>query len=422
MEAPNGDGLNWDKALHEYGEEYLIKIFDKAAQSSFSGDWKHLCSFFKQLENNEGKPIDECQKSWIKWKGEYESKRNDISLNGINLSNLELRGINFYYMKLKDIQFINSYIEGSYFSGCEIDGASFYDARIIDTDFSHSTLKNIEFGKGYIQDCKFVQTKLEGVNFNSVNCGNLDFRDANFKEVEFMFLFLFTISFLNSRFEVSRFYDINFVKVNFFNCYFDEYCELSKCTLDKDFKIKNSNYSHTIFEDALISQFDYCNRRTNWEHYYEETGRLKALLIKIFWNSSDYGYSTTRPIALFFISSFIFSLLYLIPGIFSSSWTDNTGFISNLLIYEKGLHTLPLLVIRSLYFSIITMTTLGFGDIFANANSITGHILLTVQVLLGYFTLAIIITRLSTLFSQRGPTVRPKKRKFIKSRKAKRSS
>ena len=49
------------------------------------------------------------------------------------------------------------------------------------------------------------------------------------------------------------------------------------------------------------------------------------------------------------------------------------------------------------------MTTLGFGDMFANAQSIWGHILLTFQVILGYVLFGALITRLAVLFTAGGP-------------------
>jgi len=61
------------------------------------------------------------------------------------------------------------------------------------------------------------------------------------------------------------------------------------------------------------------------------------------------------------------------------------------------------LIIRPVYFSVVTMTTLGFGDMYANALSVPGHILLTMQVLLGYVLLGALVTRFAVLFTAGGP-------------------
>jgi len=80
------------------------------------------------------------------------------------------------------------------------------------------------------------------------------------------------------------------------------------------------------------------------------------------------------------------------------------GIVSNLFVDRDGVKVVWWLVpLRTLYFSIVTMTTLGFGDIYANAQSLWGHILLSVQVILGYVLLGALVTRFAVLFVASGP-------------------
>ncbi len=58
---------------------------------------------------------------------------------------------------------------------------------------------------------------------------------------------------------------------------------------------------------------------------------------------------------------------------------------------------------HALYFSVVTMTTLGFGDIAANPDSWCGQTLLMLQVILGYVLLGALITRFAVLFTAGGP-------------------
>lgn len=53
---------------------------------------------------------------------------------------------------------------------------------------------------------------------------------------------------------------------------------------------------------------------------------------------------------------------------------------------------------QAVYFSVVTMTTLGFGDLTAHPTSITGHLLLMTQVFLGYVLLGALITRFAIMF------------------------
>ncbi len=45
----------------------------------------------------------------------------------------------------------------------------------------------------------------------------------------------------------------------------------------------------------------------------------------------------------------------------------------------------------------------GFGDMYAQANSVWGHFLLMIQVLLGYVMLGALVTRFAVLFTAGGP-------------------
>ena len=76
--------------------------------------------------------------------------------------------------------------------------------------------------------------------------------------------------------------------------------------------------------------------------------------------------------------------------------------------------------IRPCYLSIVTMTTLGFGYMYANRTSWTGHILLILQVLLGYVLLAALVTRFAVLFTAGGPAGRFPKEAKRRKEKAKR--
>jgi len=131
-----------------------------------------------------------------------------------------------------------------------------------------------------------------------------------------------------------------------------------------------------------------------------------------FWQISDYGISTKQVIKTFFQWALIFAAVYLAWGLIDYHLVglkDDPGIVSNLFVLEGEQETVsPWLVpFRSVYFSVVTMTTLGFGDMYANAHSfgrgLAGHILLSIQVILGYVLLGALITRFAVLFTAGGP-------------------
>ncbi len=113
---------------------------------------------------------------------------------------------------------------------------------------------------------------------------------------------------------------------------------------------------------------------------------------------SNYGTSTVRIIKSFFWLAGIFAAIYWLCGRFFSP-----GIIANLFTVDGVDIPRWLVPFRAIYFSIVTMTTLGFGDMYANSQSFWGHLLLTIQVLFGYVLLGALITRLAIVFTGEGP-------------------
>jgi len=170
-----------------------------------------------------------------------------------------------------------------------------------------------------------------------------------------------------------------------------------------------------------------CNiRRMNWEQWYKwkdwyeykpekERNKSSQFFLKNtigwFWAISDYGRSTGRIIFTFFGLALIFANIYYYWGAmdyyilhYILRVDGQPGFVSYLFVDKSGVALSWWLVpLRTLYFSIVTMTTLGFGDMYANAQSIWGHILLSVQVILGYVLLGALVTRFAVLFTAGGP-------------------
>ena len=101
---------------------------------------------------------------------------------------------------------------------------------------------------------------------------------------------------------------------------------------------------------------------------------------------SDYGRSSWRILLWFCGLAVLFAVVYWKwPGLLSVKNGELRGFV------------------HSLYFSVVTMTTLGFGDIAANPDSWKGQLLLMLQVILGYVLLGALVTRFAVLFTAGGP-------------------
>ena len=96
--------------------------------------------------------------------------------------------------------------------------------------------------------------------------------------------------------------------------------------------------------------------------------------------------------------AFIFAIIYWICGL-----VNPPGIVNNLIIVDYYPVPQWMALLRSVYFLVVTMTTLGFGDMYDKPGLITGHILLIFQVLSGYVLIAALVTRFAILFMAGGP-------------------
>ena len=142
------------------------------------------------------------------------------------------------------------------------------------------------------------------------------------------------------------------------------------------------NLQRMIHVVGMFSVFEaYLQRRLNCR--YGKQNRVLAYVAKIFWGYSDYGRSLKQTILSIFKINLIFPMIY---------------FFFPSLIHGLNGHDF----IGSIYFSFVTMTTLGFGDMYA-ADSSIARCIVVIQVLYGYVLLGALITVLSTLFTSDGP-------------------
>jgi len=172
-----------------------------------------------------------------------------------------------------------------------------------------------------------------------------------------------------------------------------------KCEVDRETNFEGVALDSCRIDPATKQLLEYNIRRKNWEDWYKEHCLLRWP-VRWFWCLSDYGISTWRVIIWFLVLSLLFATIYA-----NCAYWWPPGIVSDLII-EPHLpiwHYFLLLLLRPLYFSIVTMTTLGFGDMYANAQSIWGHILLSFQVILGYVLLGALVTRFAVLFTAGGP-------------------
>lgn len=202
----------------------------------------------------------------------------------------------------------------------------------------------------------------------------------------------------------ARLYGAHLQSANFSRAVVDGSTLIWECDIDHNTKFEGVGLGNIRIYPETKQILEYNIRRMNWEKWYKGNEKKKwktwirkvtTCPVRIFWLVSNYGISTGRIALTFFGLAILFALgYYFIPGLVHD-------------LHVTGNRVSDF--IRACYFSVVTMTTLGFGDMYANRENWAGHILLMLQVLLGHILLAALVTRFAVLFTTSGPA-----RSFVK--------
>jgi hypothetical protein len=258
----------------------------------------------------------------------------------------------------RDVNLENAYLTGAYFTDCSLHGVNMHHAYLQGVDFTACDLTDVSLSEANLEGATISKSVMDGVNMQFAVFNGLSKLDP------------------------------------------------SQWNLRTD--ATGTNVATARSYPQVRQSLDYNVRRLQWEKWYGKHP-ISAVPVRLFWMLSDYGNSFGRIVAVFVTSVLAYSLVYLFCGILD----NNGGLIDGLCkISSRGNGTsekevLPsvILPVRAVYFSVVTMTTLGFGDMHARADSIWGHIVVTTQVCIGYIMLAALVTRLAVLaVSTNGPS------------------
>ena len=304
---------------------------------------------------------------WNEWRKKH--KKDDVWLEGAPLNRAYLKGAN-----LGTLQMIDEETKAKVFGEVHLNNADLDEAHLENADLQFAHLQSAKLRWGHLENAKLMNTWLEGAKLWFAHLQGADIAYAHVQNAEFQ------------------------------RATVDGSTSLWECKVNRKTNFLGASLDVAKIDPGTKQLLKYNVRRLNWEKWYKEH-RMLAWLVKPFWWMSDYGMSTGRVVGVFFILAFLFAAVYM-----NCAYWRPPGIVSKLIVQpeigEAVWHYFGRALIRPVYFSIVTMTTLGFGDMYANKGSIAGHVILAVQVILGYVLLGALITRFAVLFTAGGPAGR----------------
>lgn len=347
-----------------------------------------------------------------------KNRKETISLEACDISHQHFKNFSF-----KGIIFDQANFQDTIFEKCAMDGCQFKEIRGYDTKFIEAQLTSSFFNYASFSICSFLACDLRFCDFTRAKIHQTHIEDSKLQHGIFIRASLKRSIFKNntvtdSNFRNCEILDCDLSGSTFESCIVDGGTLIWSCSYDEFTNFTGVGLSNLRIEPSLKSSFS-CNiRRLWWKNWYKEkkqeilpvgyTFREKPwkyikskimyflrlfvhLIIKAFWWITDYGSSTIRLLIMFFATTLGHAIIYFL---FPASTGD---------VILNGGGSLLLRFVRSLYFSIVIMTSVGFGDISASETMIFGHVIMMVQSLLGYVLLGAFLVRIGILFQGEFP-------------------
>ena len=283
-------------------------------------------------------------------------------LSGANLAGVDLRGADLSRANLTKASLVGARLEGTALFGATLDQAELLKADLRSADLTQCSARGTGFGGADLEGATLFNSTLTGASFTQSNLSSADFRTA----------------------------DLTGARLR-------ECClhgaDLSQCVL-VGADLKGSDVTGATFEQADLreSRFggvrgagranwigadilnvDFCGaylvRRQildqNYLHEFRTQSRLSEAVYWIWWVTSDCGRSFVRWGLWTAVIAAAFALAYEFVAIDLGGRPDNW--------------------VTTLYFSFVTLTTLGYGDIVPT--SAVARLVALAEVIIGYMML-----------------------------------
>jgi len=279
------------------------------------------------------------------------------------------------------------YLGGAKLDEAHLDGATLSYAHLEGAHLWCAHLKCAKLEGAYLESADIIAANLEGADLTAAHLEGASLLEANLEKTNIKGAYI--------------------QEADFSRTVVDGRTLVWKCNVDADTKFEGVGLGNIRIYPGTKQLLEYNIRRKNWGEWYKNHRFLKWP-VSGFWWLSDYGLSTWQVIKAFLVFAVVFAVLYYSWGAvdhYLLKINDRPGLVSNLFVLESGDPVSWCEVpIRALYFSVVTMTTLGFGDMYANVaifsdnpyanlRSGWGHFLLMIQVILGYVLLGALILR-----------------------------
>ena len=279
----------------------------------------------------------------------------------------DYNGAIFDRVEAETVRFKDCIFEHVRFIGLRWHQATFTNCRFIDCEFA-----SCDFSRSTFLKCS-VRTSER--NVGSSNSTSTDMQDTIFDHGEFSETSITGVT-------VSGTSSLAYVLT-------DQKCFLSFRRIGTSVGFDGLSLAIPRFDPQTQSQIALHQQRSFWKARFREKP-VSSLLWRFFWFLSGYGFSLRRLVTSTLLLLAIFTVV-----VYQMSLH---GHFPDLVPSSLPTQTFPQIHrgIRSLYFVVVTMTTLGFGDVSPDKGSASGALFIVLCSVTGYTLFGLFIARVAT--------------------------
>ncbi len=276
-------------------------------------------------------------------------------LTGARLSGARMGGALLYQAVLNDAELLACDLKGADLTECKA-----HRAVLGHADLSEATLFGADLSGASMTEAKLVRADLRGATLRDARVRDADLRGALFDKADLRGVDL-------GRSLVAR--------ATFTNA------DLRGARLRGLRRFERADWVGTDIREIDFTGGHLLHRYIRDQNYlyeFRNQGRLQAALYGLWWLTSDCGRSVVRWFALNALVALVFAGLYMLVDM---DWGEHRTALS------------------PLYYSFVTLTTLGYGDVVPA--SAAAQALATAEVILGYLGLGGMLSILATKMARR---------------------
>ncbi len=285
-----------------------------------------------------------------------ERDLSNLNLAGWDLSNADLSGSN-----LSNTNFSSANLTGTKLCNTNISGTEFLDASLVKADLAEAQGENCGFARADLSEVNAVGAQLKNSSFSEANFTDAIFGGANLEGGRLRGANLTAAEFVHANLRHCDLEDAQLDRANF------HLTDLHGCKLAGIQGYKTTNWIGVKVVDIDLHGAYLVRRHIMDENYlyeFRKQSKYTEFLYWIWWITSDCGRSLLRWTVCIFALIVAYGVAYTFVDI------------------DYGDYQTPF---SSMYYSIVTLTTLGYGDVLPASTA--AQILAISEALFGYIGL-----------------------------------